>query len=233
MSAAAIGAQAAAYRLPRAELCMRLRRLQRELSWRGLDLVQPFSLAWLQPTSQLPTAGLAVLVGNTRAIWPPFIAALAGREGLERPRKREGEGTSALRERLWSDRHPLNCYVRHSVVEAAQSAGLVLDEAVFDWERREGRCLPLQRIAHVTGMAHLLQQAHLAIHPLVGPWLALRAVIVIGNATAEDAGLAADGPPEVREGGRREKEREDDEEPFLPFEERNRVGKEESRRASV
>jgi methylmalonic aciduria homocystinuria type C protein len=175
---------------------VRLRRLQRELSQRGLDLVQPFSLAWLQPESQLPTAGLAVLVGNTRALWPPFIAALAGRESLEGSRARDGA------EAVWSDRHPLNCYVRHSVFEAAQSAGLVLDEAVFDWERRAGRCLPLQRIAHVTGMAHLLQQAHLAIHPLVGPWLALRAVIVIGNATAEDAGLVADEPPEVRKGER-------------------------------
>ena len=45
--------------------------------------------------------------------------------------------------------------------------------------------LPIQRIAHAVGLAHL-GPAHLSIHPTHGPWIALRAVCVLSSKYRED-----------------------------------------------
>ena len=36
-------------------------------------------------------------------------------------------------------------------------------------------------MAHVAGVAHLDERCHLSIHPVLGPWLALRAVVVFDD----------------------------------------------------
>jgi cyanocobalamin reductase (cyanide-eliminating) / alkylcobalamin dealkylase len=135
------------------------------LAARGLDLTAAFAAAdydaEVAPALRLPSFGrdraLAVVVGNTAALWPRFTAA--------RP----------------AGADPLDAYVT-----AAVTAALALAEAPrheVRWAHTAPATVAIQRAAHVAGLAYLAP-SHLSVHPVFGPWIALRAVIV----------LDADGP---------------------------------------
>lgn len=138
----------------------------------GLDLVQPFRVDWyntvVDPTYRLPDLGrpdaLGILIGNTRALWPLFLAALAADPSLR-------DAADPI-ERYTVDR------VRSAVQMLAQR-----------WEIRWAHEAPprrvaIQRLAHLAGLAHL-SVSGLNVHPRYGPWIALRAVVVVD----------VDGPP--------------------------------------
>jgi methylmalonic aciduria homocystinuria type C protein len=112
----------------------------------GLDLLAP----------TVADARAAVLVGNTRALWGPFVAWLrASPERVERP-------------------HPLDAFVREALANALARA-----------ERPVVRCiLPTEAGApDFVGLAVaacLLWRSPggLGVHPVYGPWVALRALVV-------------------------------------------------------
>jgi hypothetical protein len=135
----------------------------------GLDLVYPFNLAAcdfqglcrklpLQAQSPLRHQALGILVGNTRRLWPRFVAACQADPSL----------TAAA--------HPLDRYV----VEQLSSIGLGLTPAarVIFAHVTEPAAFPIQRLAEQIGFA-TLSPSQLAIHPEHGPWFALRAVMLI------------------------------------------------------
>lgn len=145
---------------------------------RGLDLAQPLRVGWynalVEPAHRLPDFGrpsaLAVIVGNTRALWPHLAAALRADAGLA------------------TGPDPVDRYCER-----------VLGEAVADlpapWVVRFAHEPPprvaIQRLAHAAGLAYLTP-SHLSVHPIYGPWIALRAVVVIDvEGPAEPAPLAA------------------------------------------
>jgi methylmalonic aciduria homocystinuria type C protein len=107
-------------------------------------------------------ARLGILIGNTRALWPPFMAAMRDPA-------------------LAAERDPLDHYTEQVIDAAFPGARLY-----YGHRRYEGAFLPLQRLAAATGLGALAPN-HLVIHPIYGPWLALRAVAVI------------DGDPPLRE----------------------------------
>lgn len=121
----------------------------------GLDLTHVMSLAWLDDElrTRLPDLApdaLGVLVGNTRALWPFVGRATRQADPVER-----------------------HC---EAVLEEAIDG---IDARLFHAHRRyDGDYLPLQRIAHQAGMLHLAP-SHLSLHPTHGPWVALRALIVL------------------------------------------------------
>jgi hypothetical protein len=100
---------------------------------------------------------LGILVGNTRALWPRFTAA------LEDPA-------------LAADPHPLQRYTEETIDAAFPGARIL-----YGHRRYGGAFLPLQRLAVATGLG-ALAPSHLVIHPIYGPWFALRAVIVTTGA---------------------------------------------------
>jgi methylmalonic aciduria homocystinuria type C protein len=132
----------------------------------GLDLAQPFQVAWcnraVADAFRLPDFGrssaLGILVGNTRAIWPRFLDALrANRPGLD-------------------ERHPLESYVEVTVLAALEP---LLHRSEVRWAHDPPpRRVAMQRLAHVSGLAYL-SPSHLNVHVTYGPWIALRAAIVI------------------------------------------------------
>lgn len=138
----------------------------------GLDLLAPFAVGWYQrivaPEHRLPElrgpGGLAFVVGSTAALWAPFGRALAADAVLA------------------ADPDPLERHVER-VIGAAVAALGVRAEVRYAHEPPPRR-VAIQRAAHVAGLAWL-GPAHLAVHPVYGPWIALRAVIVVD----------ADGPP--------------------------------------
>lgn len=137
----------------------------------GVDLIQPFPVGVynevVAPELQLPDFGdarsLAILLGNTRVLWPRFIAALRRDQTLQQTA------------------HPIDAYIEEAVRSAiarmsVPSAPLDSLEVRFAHEPPPRR-IAIQRLAEIAGLA-ALAPSHLCVHPSYGPWLALRAVVV-------------------------------------------------------
>jgi hypothetical protein len=107
---------------------------------------------------------LAVVIGNSRALWQPFVAALRSDASL------------------LASTDPLDRYTERSIGAAVATLGLC---AELRWAHDVGPGLiAIQRLADVAGLARL-SPGHLSVHPVFGPWIALRAAItfdVIGPA---------------------------------------------------
>lgn len=134
-----------------------------QLAAAGFDLAHAFDAA---AAAREPGLGLlagedgarrGILVGNTRAMWPRFTAALAAPA-------------------LAADPHPLERYTEEAIGAAFPGA-----RVYFGHRRYGGAFLPLQRLAVAAGLG-VLAPSHLVIHPIYGPWFALRAVIVADGA---------------------------------------------------
>jgi cyanocobalamin reductase (cyanide-eliminating) / alkylcobalamin dealkylase len=124
----------------------------------GFDIAHTFdaAVAASQPGLAMLAgeARLGILIGNTRALWPPFTAAMRDPA-------------------LAAERDPLDRYTER-VIDATFAGA----RRFYGHRRQEGVFLPLQRLAAVTGLGALAAN-HLVIHPIYGPWFALRAVVVI------------------------------------------------------
>jgi methylmalonic aciduria homocystinuria type C protein len=143
----------------------------------GLDIVHPFRLDWfngdVDASLRLPDGGrpraLALVIGNTHRLWPVFVPALH-------------EDASLL-----DGDHPLDAYIERALSDAA-ARSIGASYRIFWAHTMTPAPIAIQRIAHASGLAHL-SPSRLSIHPTYGPWLALRAVIVV-----DVEGPAADRP---------------------------------------
>lgn len=130
----------------------------------GLDLVHPLAVGWYNEAVpaplHLPGAPdrLAVVVGNTRGLWGRFLAAFRNRDDL-----REAA-------------HPLDRYVEEALTRCLEGRPDLVD--VRYAHEPPPRRVAIQRAAHVAGLAWL-SPAHLSVHEEFGPWIALRAVVVL------------------------------------------------------
>jgi len=100
---------------------------------------------------------LGILIGNTRALWTPFTAAM--RDPV-----------------LAAETDPLDRYTERAI-GAAFSPTAAGFRIYYGHRRYDGGFLPLQRLAAITGLGAMAPN-HLVIHPIYGPWFALRAVVV-------------------------------------------------------
>lgn len=140
--------------------------LRAGLAPRGYDLIQPLRIAWYNALVEGPLRlddlgspeHLAVVVGNTRALWPRWLDALA-----------------ADRE-LAAGPDPLDAYTERTLGEVVGALGL-RTSVRFAHDAGERR-VAMQRLAHVAGLAYLTE-THTSVHPEYGPWIALRAVVSV------------------------------------------------------
>jgi hypothetical protein len=119
----------------------------------GFDLVHAFDAAiapWLAHDRG------ALLVGNTRALWAPFCAAMTDPA-------------------LAAERDPLDRYTERTLEAAYPTAKILYAHRSYD-----GAFLPFQQLAVAAGLA-ALAPTHLLVHPIHGPWFALRAVILVDD----------------------------------------------------
>ncbi|MGE5185558.1 MAG: hypothetical protein ACM31C_26020 [Acidobacteriota bacterium] len=132
------------------------------LAHAGFDLVHAFDAAITADDPQLakladPARRLGLIVGNTRALWPRFLAAWRADRALA------------------ADTDPLDRYTERALASAFPGERVWLGHATYD-----GAFLPLQRLAERAGLAYLAP-THLSIHPTYGPWFALRAVVLVAG----------------------------------------------------
>jgi hypothetical protein len=126
----------------------------------GFDLAHAFDTALAARSPGLAVLGgparLGLLVGNTRALWPPFQAALRADPALA------------------GDPDPLDHYCEQVVTSSFPPGTRIY----FGHRPYHGAFLPLQRLAALTGLG-VIAPSHLVIHPIYGPWLALRAIVIV------------------------------------------------------
>jgi hypothetical protein len=128
----------------------------------GFDIVHRFDARAVSRELGLDLGGpLGILIGNTRALWPIFLA----RADLDVA-------------------DPLDRYTER-VIEAV-APGL---RCWFAHRRYAGAFLPFQRIAVAAGLG-TKSPTELVIHPVYGPWFALRAVLTGEGAPPARARLA-------------------------------------------
>jgi hypothetical protein len=124
----------------------------------GFDIAHTFDAhaAAREPGLARLAAGprLGILIGNTRALWPRFC------EALRDPA-------------LAAERDPLERYAERQIDAAFPGAAIY-----YSHRRYDDAFLPLQRLAVAAGLG-ALSPGQLVIHPVYGPWFALRAVVVI------------------------------------------------------
>jgi hypothetical protein len=124
----------------------------------GFDIAHAFDAAAAATAPGLGAlagdARLGLLIGNTRALWPRFTAALADAA-------------------LAADPDPLDRYTERAIGAAFPTA-----RVLYGHRRDAGAYLPLQHLAALTGLGALAAN-HLVIHPTYGPWFALRAVVLL------------------------------------------------------
>ncbi|MEO8703367.1 MAG: hypothetical protein ABI867_25190, partial [Kofleriaceae bacterium] len=115
----------------------------------GFDLVHAFDaqaisrepdLAWLCGAEPR-----GLLIGNTRALWPVFVRAMADPALATLP-------------------DPLEHYTECVLAAAFPGARIY-----YAHRQYAGAFLPLQRVADATGLGSLAAN-HLVIHPIHGPW---------------------------------------------------------------
>jgi methylmalonic aciduria homocystinuria type C protein len=113
----------------------------------GFDIVVPFDGGLVDAERR---AGL--LVGNTRALWPVFVAA-----------KQPGPD-------------PLDRYVEAAIDPLVPERGRV----IYAHRQYDGAFVAFQPLAVAAGLGSL-SETNLVIHPTYGPWFALRAAIVVAG----------------------------------------------------
>ena len=111
-----------------------------------------------------------LVLGNTRALWP-YIDRFV----VDAPAPIDD---------------PVDTYVARVVHRAIAAAGVTPIDVRFDFEPPERR-IAIQQLAHVAGLAWL-SPSHLCVHPTYGPWIALRAAVVLAvDASADDGPASA------------------------------------------
>jgi methylmalonic aciduria homocystinuria type C protein len=108
---------------------------------------------------------LVVVIGNTRALWPVFLAWLADDRG-----------------RFDLD-DPLDAYVEGRVHDIAATLGPAT-EVRFAHEPPPRR-IAMQRLAELSGLARIASN-QLCVHPQYGPWISLRAAIMVDTTGPPD-----------------------------------------------
>ena len=138
--------------------------MREALAEAGFDIVAPFDGGRIDSTRR---AGL--LIGNTRALWPKFVAG-----------KTPG-----------SD--PLDRYVEAAIDPLVPEGARVL----YAHRQYDGAFVAFQPLAVAAGLGSL-SETNLVIHPVFGPWFALRAAILVDG----DPPAVAPCPPVCRCGTR-------------------------------
>ncbi|KAL1504126.1 hypothetical protein AB1Y20_010536 [Prymnesium parvum] len=104
---------------------------------------------------------LALLIGNSKAMWPVFLRWMRDRIG------------SQLAD-------PVDSFAAETIGNAvAHAAGDTRYEIFWAADFSPERLVDMNRAAFVSGLCYFSDETFLSIHPTFGPWVAFRAVVVL------------------------------------------------------
>jgi hypothetical protein len=141
-------------------------KFKRRLSLTGFSISHGFQLSDLDfknahfehLTNQFESAKTGLLIGNTFTLWDPFIDWLKNKSDWK------------------SLENPLERYAHDKITSAVEDH---FDDAAVFWTRETTDYLvPVQKLCHHSGLAYL-SRGHFNVHPLYGPWFALRALVLL------------------------------------------------------
>jgi Methylmalonic aciduria and homocystinuria type C family len=142
----------------------------------GFDLAHEFDTRETREIRALPD-GRGILIGNSRALWPQFEAA-----------RREEEAARHEEAARREEEDPLERYVERTIDAAFVGAAVFYAHRKYAGEPtgeqvpsgRDASFIPFQRFAVATGLG-ALAPSRLVVHPTLGPWFALRAIVVFAG----------------------------------------------------
>lgn len=126
-----------------------------------------------QSLSRLPL-GNAWLIGNTKQLWPRFLAWLE----TQPPHMRAQD--------------PIDTYTTLTLERTVERHFHAHEDARIFHDYDRDPLVSMSRVADVSGLCFTHPTAFLSIHPAYGPWISLRAVVVV---VAQDENDRACRPP--------------------------------------
>lgn len=143
-----------------------------ELNARGFDVLHDFNTNWynnyFKPSKKLvPLPALsetrgchALLIGNTKKLWPHFLAFYS-------------KDNSKLPD-------PLDRFVESSVEQVCRECAVPSFSVFYSHETSPERLVAFQRVANACGEPFSLREdIHMSLHREYGLWFALRALIIL------------------------------------------------------
>ena len=115
----------------------------------------------------------SILIGNTKHLWPIFIEELTSN-----PNEWQNESDPLNKYTLLCLQSVCNEYLKQNGIEYTLR---------FTFELEKDKLIAFQRLCDVANCAHLDSDSFLCIHPKYGPWIALRALIVLNKEYKEDS----------------------------------------------
>ncbi|TPX62728.1 hypothetical protein SpCBS45565_g06974 [Spizellomyces sp. 'palustris'] len=169
--------------------------LANALSPAGLAVSQPFPVQrynndpacspYPLPTFDRSHSTLAILVYNSKSIWEPFIAYLAQDpasrlEGAIVHLSRISQGCPSNLPSFKGTSNPLDDFAAKTIESALLNIVPSTTQYLIRYPHNTGKeFVHFQRLCHLSGTAYRNPNCFLCVHPIHGPWMALRAVIVL------------------------------------------------------
>lgn len=192
---------------------------QENLQRRGFDLVAPFDVALYNssvPESarlvDTPAICTGFVIGNTRWLWQHFISWLAvGPERLVGASARDEGGGRPGEAQRWLLPNPLDQFVEQEIRAAIagmsgidQSSPKAAFEEAQIWYAHQGEngYVSVQTAAELAGLG-TRSPGGLCVHPRFGPWISLRALVVVPYPLAHPVVTPARPCPHCDDGCRR------------------------------
>jgi hypothetical protein len=140
------------------------------LDWYNACLPPEAAASAIPPQSPAGATALVLLVGNSAAIWRPFVAACAADPSL------------------LASLHPLETYMERCIDNSLLPILASLGPRRLFWSHSQATLaggkrgfVAMQRMAECCGMAYLDHTSHLSMHPSFGPWFSLRCCIILDS----------------------------------------------------
>ena len=146
---------------------------------RGLDVCWPLTVGRYNATiKELPhlhlpydAGALAIVVGHTKNFWEPFCKWYRTEDDIDRVQ------------------NPIETYTS-GVLEEALGQHEERYKIYWAQDMEEGKLVAMNRAAEASLQCRTCPRSMLSVHPLYGPWLAFRALVVFPD---------VDGPPVTEE----------------------------------
>ncbi|KAK8803437.1 hypothetical protein WA158_001131 [Blastocystis sp. Blastoise] len=152
-----------------------LQSLKPLLAKRGFTICEPFIIQdynkLMQQQYYLPTYEtnqcFGIAIGNNKDLWKEFIKYID------------------LHSTLIKESDPLDVYTKEMIEQSMNEVSKTVSNCQYtirySYDTNIEKVVSMTKIAYISGISAISPKSYLCIHPLYGPWIAMRAVIIINQ----------------------------------------------------